>query len=183
MSRYCGKCDFGDTCEIVGVEKILSCYEVYSGRNIVPLKFETEKDLLPYYPFLVSAQIWSDGKGRIELTTKSYVDICEEEHLSTLLNDGLRYYKSCKRRKVPFDVDECIKKSALFPADYNREIAERIAADGLKANTEGIHVPIYDTERRWLYEDMVKAGWDEVKAYEWCFGWERLLKRWHDEHH
>ena len=62
MSLYSGKCDFADMVDIWGIEKAINA-DVYLYDSLIPLRIETEKDLVPFYPFLPSCQIWKDGKA------------------------------------------------------------------------------------------------------------------------
>ena len=78
MSLYSGKCDFSDMSDIHNVDNILKS-NVYIGWNIAPLKFETEKDLIPYYPYIVGFSATTNGVGEIRLSSESYVDRQERE--------------------------------------------------------------------------------------------------------
>lgn len=179
-----GKADFEDVCTMHhSAEEILSKYEIYASINdIIPLKIQTEKDLVAYYPYLVAAMYSSkeDG-GTIRLTSKSYIDIEEEEHLTWRLNDLIRYYKKCKRKKIPFDKNEALKKINLFSEDYPRQyeidLVNRVAEFGTKATIENIHDPMHDRMRKEWFDLMVESGWNEDIAYRWIFGWSRWLNR------
>ena len=60
MSRFSGKCDLYDHCGDY-TDSQLQASRFYIGRNIIPLKIETQKDLAPYYPHLICAAGYSDG--------------------------------------------------------------------------------------------------------------------------
>jgi len=181
ISKYSGKCDLYDV--LVDIREItdFSKVKIYSANNsIIPLRIDSQKDLMPYYPYIVAISVGdSDGTQIIHLSDKSYVDTEEEEHLIWDLDTLKRYYRRQKRKHQPFDSDEALKKISFFddPAEYKKELVNRVIELGEKATIEDIHIPFMDTMRQRLYEDMVAAGWNDDRAYEWCFGWKRLWDR------
>lgn len=181
ISRYSGKCDLYDV--LVDIREVtdFSKVKIYAANNsIVPLRIDSQKDLMPYYPYIVAISVGnSDGTQIIHLSEKSYVDSEEEEHLTWNLDELKRYYRRQKRKHQPFDSDEALKKIMFFDggAEYKKELVNRVKEFGEKATIEDIHIPFMDTMRQRLYEDMVAAGWNKDRAYEWCFGWKRLWAR------
>lgn len=178
-----GKCDFQDTVEIHGVDKILSDYKIYAaGNDIIPLKFEKPADLIAYYPYLV-AMMYSnnqDGYGEIHLSERSYIDIAEEENMKWRMDTVKRIWRRCKRKKVPFDRAAAEKALCTFReplSNYKKEIIDRVEKLGDKATIEDIHDEWHDKMREEWYELMITNGWDEVVAYRWVFGWKRYLTR------
>ena len=116
--------------------------------------------------------------GTIHLASESYVDTEEREHLTWTLNDLIRIWKRCKRKKIPFDKEEALSQTTLFtPREHEEEIANRVAEFGDKATIDGIHLKLHDRYRQDLYEEMIKNGWDESRSYIWCFGFDRWVKR------
>lgn len=174
MSKFSGKCDFADTCEIFGAEKIINDSHVFSYGNIVPLKFESVEDLIPYYPYLTPIIAGTE----IHLSQNSFVDEEENEILNGCLNDLKGYWRKCQRKKYPFNAEEAAQKVSFFyrPDGYETKLAERVSELGEKATVDGIHTPYHDYEREELYREMVNAGWDDDRSYRWCFGYDR----WHD---
>lgn len=79
MSRFSGKCDFCDEIEIMGLERILKA-KVYVGNSDEPLILNSIEDCIPYYPYVVTTAGFSPGNDVIHLTSKSWVDICEERY-------------------------------------------------------------------------------------------------------
>lgn len=181
ISRYSGKCDVFDV--LVDIREItdFSKVKIYAYDNsIIPLRIDSQKDLMPYYPYIVAISVGnSDGTQIIHLSEKSYVDTEEEEHLIWDLDTLKRYYRRQKRKHQPFDSDEALKKISFFDdsPEYKKELVNRVRELGEKATIEDIHIPFMDTMRQRLYEDMVAAGWNDDRAYEWCFGWRRLCER------
>ena len=181
ISKYSNKCDLYDV--LVDIREItdFSKVKIYAANNsIVPLRIDSQKDLMPYYPYIVAISISnSDGTQIIHLSEGSYVDIEEQERLTWNLDELKRYYRRQKRRHEPFDNDEAMKKISFFDdtPEYKKELVNRVRELGEKAAIEDIHIPFMDTMRQRLYEDMVAAGWNDDRAYEWCFGWKRLWNR------
>lgn len=89
MSRFSGKCDFCDEIEIVGLDKILNA-EIYVGDSKEPLKLTCLADCVPYYPYVISVSSQTEDGLYIRLTSKSWVDIAEEQYGHTGLHD---YYR------------------------------------------------------------------------------------------
>ena len=185
ISRYSGKCDLYDV--LVDIREVtdFSKVKIYAANNsIVPLRIDSQKDLMPYYPYIIGMHV-SDGKGNMEvyLGRKSYVDNEEEECLTWDLDTLKQYYRRQKRKHQPFDSDEALKKISFFSEypevapEYKKELVNRVRELGEKATIEDIHIPFMDTMRQRLYEDMVAAGWNDDRAYEWCFGWRRHCNR------
>lgn len=183
MGSISGKCDFSDTVELYGADKILSGYKIYAAHNdVIPLKFEKPADLIAYYPYIVG-MMYGDNKkgcGIIHLSERSYIDIEEEENMKWRLDTVKRIWRRCKRKKVPFDRTAAEKELCLFNepmSGYKKEIIDRVEKLGDKATIEDIHDEWHDRMRKEWYELMVTNGWDEVAAYRWVFGWKRYLTR------
>ena len=178
-----GKCDFQDTVELYGADKILSGYKIYAAHNdVIPLKFEKPADLIAYYPYIVG-MMYGDNKkgcGIIHLSERSYIDIEEEENMKWRLDTVKRIWRRCKRKKIPFDRAAAEKELCLFNepmSGYKKEIIDRVEKLGDKATVEDIHDEWHDKMRKEWHELMVTNGWDEVAAYRWVFGWKRYLTR------
>ena len=178
MSKYCGKCDFGDTYEILG-DRVKNV-KVFIGNNIVPLKMETYKDFLPYFPFLVGSMASSDEGTVVFLDSRSYIDREEEDRLKSSLYWIKREYKSLKRKGEEITVDKLISE---FSRDPDRELARAVIESNGKCDVpDGIHLELSEHYRKSLYEDMIKEGWDEQQAYRWVYGLDRWLDKLHSEY-
>lgn len=180
ISKYSGRCDLADTIGIHGVEEIINKYKIYYCDQILPLEVKKKKDLIPYYPFLVREMFSSkESGGVIRISAESYVDREEREHLQWILDAVLKYWRKCKRNHLEFNKEEAIKKVSWMGSsrEYEKEIINRVAELGKDATIEGIHEPIHDHYRQYLYDEMVANGWDECVSYRWCFGWDRWLMR------
>lgn len=165
MSKYSGKCDVADWCDGFTDEQLLAM-RFYIGRNIVPLKIESQKDLAPYYAHLVSAASGSD----IRISEESFVDLEEREHLTWRLEKVKKYYRKCKRMKIPYDMDEAVKQSSFFTSsDIDREIAKRVGEKGSKATIDGLRLSFQEHHRKELFTEMVRLGWNKEQADYWIW--------------
>lgn len=177
-----GKCDFEDFVAIHSPEEVLDKYQVYAnGHGLVPLKIESLKELVVYYPYLTPI-ICSDKEtgGKVHLSEKSYIDREEEEWLTRKLDDLVRYYKKCKRNKTEFSREEAlklIKWGGETELPYETELINRVIELGGKATIEGIHDPSHDRMRDEWYQLMLDNGWSEDQVYKWVYGWQRWFDK------
>lgn len=162
MSKFSGKCDFADHVSMVGVEKTLMS-TIYVGNNIVPLKFESEKDLIPYYPYIIGSAGYENGVGTIHLTDESFVDIQERELLENELSCAKREYLRCRRKKIYFN-----PRGSKY-SGWCKAVWDRVAEHGTKATVDGLTIDSAEYYRQKLYEEMVAHGWEKVRAHYWCF--------------
>ena len=174
MSKYSSRCDVYDSlADVTDFSKI----KIFAYDNdIVPLRIDSQKDLMPYYPYIVAIQNGDgDGNTTVYLSKESYVDEEEKERLSWYLKDIKKYWNRCRHR-TEFDDEEAANLIRHFDEelpDYKKEIIKRVKEQGNKATIENIHIPLYDDMRSQLYNDMVDAGWNKWTAYRWVYGWHR----------
>ena len=165
ISKYSGKYDFKDMCEIHNIDNILKS-NVYIGWNIIPLKIESEKDLIPYYPYIVGFSTTINGIGEIRLSTESYVDRSERESLEFYTKECQRYVNKCKRKKVEVNLDHFINQ---YYKDTYKEILTRLVDKSKEFTLDGIYLTMAEYYRKELYDEMVKNKWEINKAKLWCF--------------
>lgn len=180
MSRFCGKCDFYDSFVMIGsdgkhgkLEENLKRLKLYvygkDGRDH-RVKSDTIKDIAKYYPYLEGVMSYSKETGyNIYLQSDSFIDQEEREHIGWYVRDVLKYWRKCKRGKKPFVVNECIQTLHWMNDDILRTVAERVAKDGDKAEFDDIHDSLHEYYRREWFEEMVRVGYTEREAYDWCF--------------
>lgn len=180
MSQFCGKCDFYDSFVMIGsdgkhgkLEENLKRLKLYvygkDGRDH-RVKSDTIKDIAKYYPYLESVACYSKESGyNIHLQSDSFIDQEEREHIGWYVRDVLKYWRKCKRNKKPFRVDECIESLHWMSDDVLRTVAERVAKDGGKAEFDDIHDSLHEYYRREWFEELVRVGYTEFEAYNWCF--------------
>ena len=176
MSRFSGKCDFYDcVASFYTFEEIQNKVKIFVGKSDKPLKIEKMTDLIPYYPYLISLGAYDivDRTATVHLTSKSYIDLREQDSLDFILKQILRYYNSCKRKKIDFSVDGAVKKVfAISDKDRDTvatELANRVKINGKKASTDGLHLSMYDFDRKELAEEMVENGLNPAD-----YGYERF---------
>lgn len=182
ISKWSGKCDLYDSFVMIHNytdEELKNNVKVYLGKSDTPLKFETTKDLIPYYPHLISVGCYdnTERKSVIYITSKSFVDIEEQETLEYYLKRILTIHNRCKRKKIEFNVNDVVKE--ICWSDWNKEaIAElvnRVKEKGKKATADGIHLTMHERYRRELVDEMIKNNIDPAK-----YGYGRFIKD--DEH-
>ncbi len=180
MSMFSGKCDFYDSFVMIGSDgehgktmknlKTLKLYVYGKDDREHRVKSETIKDIVKYYPYLTLIKTWDKDNGHfIILSSDSFIDQEEREHLGWYIDDVMKYWRKCKRNKIPFIVDECVEKLHWMNDDILRSVAERVAESGNKAEFDDIHLPMQEYYRRQWFEEMVKVGYTEREAYDWCF--------------
>lgn len=176
-----GKCDFQDTVEIYGADNIINNFRIYAGEHrIVPLAFKEPKDLIPYYPYIVGLMCKNNDSGTIWLAEESFIDSEERSWLEWDLEYLKRYWKRCKRKKVPWDDAEAKKLISFYNwelPEHKKQLVERVKTFGKKATIKGLHDPSHDNMRKELYDLMVSTGWDDDISYRWVYGWDRWLDR------
>lgn len=176
-----GMSDFQDFCEIhYTPEEIIENFQIYRSVNdIIPLKIQSKKDLVAFYPFPVAILSSDKENGHIYLADKSYIDIEEIQKISWCLHNVIKYYKKCKRKKILFDKNAALEKMVLFepPEPFQIELIDRVAEFGEKAKIDGLHDSSHDTKRNRWYDLMINNGWDMAVAYKWVYGNDRFFDK------
>lgn len=152
---------------------------IYIGDNPIPLRINNQHDLAPYYPYLIGIGGWGDGHYNLRISTMSFIDEEERDHLTWKLNDVKRYWRSCKRKKIPYDIEKATQLISFFgmPNGIEQEIAERVEKDGDKATIDGIHDYMHELYRNKLLEEMIRLGWDKRVAKYWIWkDWGKVFR-------
>lgn len=183
MSLYSGKCDVYDSLVMIREVTDFSKIKIYRHvGEIVPLRIDSQKDLVPFYPFLTPMMAGDKDGATVYLSDMSFVDMEESEILERHLNDLKRYWRKCKRKKVQFDDEEALKLICWFtPQEHDKELVRRVKQDGEKATAEDVHIDGWDRMRKDLADEMLRWGWDKLKTYTWCYGWSRGWRMLQDE--
>lgn len=180
MSVFSGKCDFYDSfCMISGdgdeskiLENLpkLKLYIIGRDGRDHRLKSDTIKDIAKYYPYLTALEAGDrDGNHVVVLSSNSFIDQEESEMLKYKVDDVLKYWRKCKRTKKPFKEDECLERLWYIASNELKEIIHRVAENGNKAEFDDIHFPLWEHFRRNWFEELVRVGYTEQEAYNWCF--------------
>ena len=172
MSIYSGKCDLYDQIEIFGEKHILNS-KIYIGNSDKPLEFNNIKEFIPYYPYIITSSCGDKNGSIIRLTDESYVDIHEKELLEFMLNEIMKIYNRCKRKKVKFDVDKTLNELWIIGnKDIYKELIERVKKYGKKATTDDLHLECNEFYRKKLVEELEKNGFN-LREY----GYGRFIKK------
>lgn len=174
MSKYSGKCDLYDSIGDYSDEDIANKVKIYYAGSIVPLDAKSQKDVMPFYPFVAGIMYGeSDGTRIFHIGRRSYVDSQEEEIVKSAKREVERYYNRCKRKKMDFDPNYFTSFFAL-----EKEMAEDVVRVGIKKVLESdeYHTKMSEYYRKALYKDMVDAGWNPLVALRWIFGWRRAMQ-------
>ena len=180
MSVFSGKCDLYDSFVMIssnGDESKIqnnidrTRFYIYSGDKTHRLDIHTLKDLVPYYPYIVA---FSYGCKEVEqtivLSSESWVDREEKEHIGWILEDAKKEYRKCKRKKITFNPDDWINKSHWTNAEVKKEIVKRVVENGEKANINGIHLSSYDKwDRKRLAQEMSRVGYSDYEINHWVY--------------
>ena len=133
MSQFSGKCDVYDILSDATEEHLRNSdfYIRTSDGREHHLEINNQKDLAKYYPYLTGCMYGSKDRHVVFLSTQSFIDSEEEEFINWAKDDLLKYYRKCKRTKIPYKVKEALE-AARFGwngyADYEIELAKRIEA-------------------------------------------------------
>lgn len=178
MSEFSGKCDFydgfigsnDDKEKILENLKKLNLYIRGKDGRSHRIKSDTIKDIAKYYPYLRSVSLYDKENGyRIYLASDSFIDQEEAEWRDWKVGYVLKYWRKCKRNKKPFVAEECFNEMSWIDNTQLKEIIHRVEKDGDKAKFDDIHDPMHENYRRKWFEELVRLGYTEREAYDWCF--------------
>lgn len=178
MSRYSGKCDVYDT--LISIHKYTedefkNNVEIYIGNNEEPLHIECSKDIIPYYPYLISSAFFDNEKRKsvIHLSSESFIDKEEREQLEFYLKQVMKFYNRCKHKKIEFNIEDVIKEVCFkgWNKEQVIEIFNRIKRDSKNATIKGIHLNMYEYYRKVLVQEMLKNGLNPSE-----YGYGRFVK-------
>lgn len=182
MSQFSGKCDFYDSVVMIHcdddpekLEDFLAGTNIYiygkDGRNH-KIEVRNEKEACLYYPYLtvVAAFNCDENKNTIILSSNSFIDKEEREHIGYYINDVRKYWNKCKRNKEEFTVEKCVEHFSMWRnTELYQEIATRFLNNGNKAEFDDIHDNMHEYYRRKWFDELVRLGYTEYEAYSWCF--------------
>lgn len=175
MSAYSGKCDVADWFEDKDDDYIKNS-EFYLFGEIVPLRINNQHDLAPYYPYIIIIGGGKDTRSIVHFSKESFIDSEEKDHLGWRLQNIQKYYRKCKRNKIPYTVEEAVKQCCFFTStDVDKRIAEVVGEHGNKVTVEDlieeykIRLSTSEYYRERLLERMIELGWDKSKAEFWIW--------------
>ena len=116
MSKFTGKSDFCDWCEMhYTPQEILKKANVYLGD--AKISITTEKDLIPYYTHLIASACGSNGSQTINLSRESFINSEEKEFLSHKIIDAITWARKAKKNNEKFDYNFCKSQKNFWPDD------------------------------------------------------------------
>lgn len=151
MSKWTGKCDFADHCEMIyDTKSIVKNATIFLGNAKVEIK--DEKSLIPYYTNLISAMGSENGSQVIHLSENSYIDIEEKYSLSWMVYSAFKSARKAKKDKKPFTFDSLNKNDVEFNKDYL--IVWKKLVDKINGNPDIIktYIPSDHREGRYIIE-------------------------------
>lgn len=176
MSMFSGKCDCYDTLVVIHNYTEIDLknkVEIYVGNNTEPLHIDSYKDLIPYYPHLISSAMFSKGKSVVHLSSESFVDSEERESMEFRLKELIKIYNRCKRKKIDFNINDSVKE--ICYGDWNKDIicalAKRVKENGKKATIDGLHLKLHEMYRKELVDVMVENNLDPRE-----YGYDRFME-------
>lgn len=162
ISKYSGRFDVFDELVLIQgytEEELKNNVKIYISNNSTPLKIESYKDVIPYYPYTI-AILCCDNKERestMYISSESFVDRDEREILEIYLKQILEIYNSCKTKEIEFDVEKAVEKVCF--QDYDkceiRKLANRVKENGNKTNINDIHLAMHERHRKILVNEML----------------------------
>ena len=141
MSRWTGKCDFCDNCEMIhNPQEFVEKSKIYLGDARVMIK--EEKDLIPYYTHLVASACYNkESDNTIHLSRNSFIDSEEREHIAWRVRDVIGVFRKAKKEKVDVTLDY-MKKQKFWWNDSD-VIIWKALIDKIKNNMDliKVHLP------------------------------------------
>ena len=140
MSRWSGKCDFCDDCEMIhNPQEYIEKSKIYLGDARVMIK--EEKDLIPYYTHLVAMGSYNKENGNvIHLSRESFIDREEKEFLSWKIRDVITTFRKAKREKVEVTLDYL--KTQKYYWGHGEDVIYSAIIDKIKNNMDLIKDPL-----------------------------------------
>ena len=173
MGRYSGKCDFSDSIDIHGVDNILkSTIKIRKEDGLlIKLDLQNEKDLIPYYPYLVSMGYHNKIKDVVELCADSFIDEEERERIDLRLKEVIEYCEKYKNTLGEISKEQYIKSlgSLVKSDELYSQIIDEVNKYGDKAECKYVHDHGHEHYRREWFEHMVEEGYDKNFAFCWVY--------------
>lgn len=162
MSKWTGKCDFCDSCEMIhNPQEIIEKSKIYLGDSRVMIK--EERDLIPYYTHLISSACYNKEKGNvIYLSEESFIDSEEKDCLAWKIRDVILGFRKAKKEKTEFTLDY-LKKQRFWWNDSNVTVWKALI-DRVKNNTDIIknHLPKDYRDNHFITEWLIPNYFNDI---------------------
>lgn len=171
MSIYSGQFDVYDYFYDKNDDDILNT-KVYIGNNIISLRINSRKDLVPYYGHGIIICL----NNSITITDYSLIDEESNDIIEYYQKNIIRFLKNSKRKNIKVDKDYFNDRPLL---SFNREIYIEIFHRLLDNNMyiSDIHTNMWKICKEELYDEMIKEGYDEKQSLIWCYGFDEYCER------
>lgn len=107
MSKYSGKCDIYDSFSGYTDEQLRKTRFCIGTQQII---IRNQRELAPFYPFLIGIHCADKNGGFVDMTPYSYVDAHEAEILTFYLDELKKSMRSLKRKKQEVTTEALLAK-------------------------------------------------------------------------
>lgn len=103
MSKFTGKSDFADWCEMHNnPQEIVDHADVYMGD--AKIEINSTKDLIPYYTHLIGSMACSNGEQTICLSSSSFITNEERDFMGWRIITAINAARKAKKDKAEFNL-------------------------------------------------------------------------------
>lgn len=142
--------------------------KIYHNDELLDIK--EERDLVPWYPYLIAMSCGNKEGAVIHLSERDFISREEEECLTWRLENIKKVYRRCKRKHEEFNIEEVYQKECwLFPRPELRILVERVADQGNKATIEGVYDRMHERYRDEWRKELLEYGYDAEWIEEWIY--------------
>ncbi|MEE3415713.1 MAG: hypothetical protein VZR53_10140 [Prevotella sp.] len=110
---------------------------------------------------------------KVVMSRSDYITESENESLKLILDDALCAYRRAKRKHEPFNVEKVTQEIWYSDKTPVREIVDRVAKVGDKADTRNVHFAYKDKMREEFRDYLVGLGYNQDWATYWVFGYRK----------
>ena len=183
MSNFSGVCDLFDNIIDINGTTDFSKVHIYIGEHPIELRIDSQKDLIPYYPFVAGLSNYYNGEQWYSIGNEpSYVHE-ERRMLETDMRYIQRTYRRFKCQKKEITVESLAEKcmSSLWNWRRNEDTLKKlikrvIDAKGKDVNFKDLQLDYSQCFRKKLYNEMINNGYPHLVALKWCYGFEKTIE-------
>ncbi len=180
MSKYSGRCDIFDSLSDISD---FSNVHIFIKNNPIELRIDSQKDLVPYYPFIEAIAVYSNGVYNISIGDEPSYMREEWSILETDISYIKRIYNRFKRNKLEITVDSISEKCKSWLWNWERnentlkELIKRIIeAKGKDVKFKDLQLDYSQYYRQMLYNEMIANDYPKNVALKWCYGWKKAIE-------
>lgn len=168
MGRCCGKCSFEDNCDIFGIDYMLNS-KIYHNDELLDIK--EERDLVPWYPYIIAMSFGDKDGAVIHLSSVDYIARHETEMLTIYLERLKKIYRRCKRKHEEFNIEEVYRREFCYFYEQPEllPLVEKVAEQGNKATIDGVYMKMAEFYRNEWRRILIEYGYDAEWIEEWIY--------------